>query len=72
MQTRINQNASKIDHLRSIVTIDRCSSCGALSLITFYAGGNYFILQQANEVYFNNPIVAMSYVFWCFTFIIPV
>jgi hypothetical protein len=44
----------------------------ALFLITFYAGGNYFILQQANEVYFNNPIVAMPYVFWCFTFIIPV
>ena len=44
----------------------------ALALITFYASGNYFILQQANATYFNNPIVAMPYVFWFFTFSIPV
>ena len=44
----------------------------ALALITFYASGNYFILQQANATYFNNPIVAMPYVFWFFTFLIPV
>lgn len=43
----------------------------ALSLITFYASGNYFILQKVNATYFNNPIVAMPYVFWFFTFTIP-
>lgn len=43
----------------------------ALSLITFYASGNYFILQKANDIYFNNPIVAMPYIFWLFTFVIP-
>ena len=42
-----------------------------LSLITFYASGNYFILQKANEIYFNSPIVAMPYVFWAFTFVMP-
>ena len=42
-----------------------------LSLITFYASGNYFIIQKANEMYFNNPIVAMPYLFWAFTFIVP-
>lgn len=43
----------------------------ALSLITFYASGNYFILQQTNALYFNNTIVAMPYVFWFFTFATP-
>ena len=42
-----------------------------LSLITFYASGNYFIIQKANEMYFNNPIVLMPYLFWAFTFIVP-
>lgn len=42
-----------------------------LSLIVFYASGNYFIVQQANQTYFDNSIVAMSYIFWAFTFIIP-
>lgn len=43
----------------------------ALSLITFYASGNYFILQQANIVYFNNPVVGMAALFWFFTFSVP-
>ncbi len=43
----------------------------ALSLMTFYASGNYFILQQTNALYFNNSIVAMPYVFWFFTFATP-
>ena len=42
-----------------------------LSLVTFYASGNYFIIQKANEMYFNNPIVSMPYLFWAFTFIVP-
>ena len=42
-----------------------------LSLIAFYASGNYFIIQKANEMYFNNPIVSLPYLFWAFTFIVP-
>ncbi len=44
----------------------------ALTLMTFYASGNYFILQQANATYFNNPIVALPYIFWFFTFVMPI
>ena len=43
-----------------------------LSLVLFYASGNYFVLQQANETYFNNPTVALAPLFWFLTFAIPV
>jgi hypothetical protein len=42
-----------------------------LSLILFYASCNYFILQQANEIYFNNPIVSLAPLFWFLTFFMP-
>jgi hypothetical protein len=42
-----------------------------LSLILFYASGNYFILQQANQTYFENPSVAFAPLFWAFTVITP-
>jgi hypothetical protein len=43
-----------------------------LSLILFYASCNYYVLQQANETYFNNPTVALAPLFWFLTFAIPV
>jgi hypothetical protein len=43
----------------------------ALSLIVFYTSCNYYILQQANEIYFNNPIVSLAPLFWFLTFFIP-
>jgi hypothetical protein len=43
-----------------------------LSLILFYASCNYFVLQQANETYFENPTVALAPLFWFLTFAIPV
>jgi hypothetical protein len=43
-----------------------------LSLILFYASCNYYVLQQANETYFENPTVALAPLFWFFTFFIPV
>ena len=63
---RIQQNKASIYWYTNLNILE------ALSLITFYASGNYFILQKANETYFNNSMVAMPYIFWFFTFIIPI
>jgi hypothetical protein len=43
-----------------------------LSLILFYVSCNYFVLQQANETYFDNPTVALAPLFWFLTFAIPI
>jgi uncharacterized membrane protein YgcG len=42
-----------------------------LSLIVFYASFNYYVLQQVNEVYFDNPTVGLAPLFWFLTFFIP-
>ena len=44
----------------------------AVSLIAFYASGNYYVLQQAGLTYFGIETVAMAWLFWGFTFIIPI
>jgi uncharacterized protein with PQ loop repeat len=43
-----------------------------LSLLLFYASCNYFVLQQANETYFENPTVVLAPLFWFLTFAIPI
>jgi uncharacterized membrane protein YgcG len=43
-----------------------------LSLIVFYASCNYYVLQQINEVYFENPTVALAPLFWFLTFFVPI
>jgi uncharacterized membrane protein YgcG len=43
-----------------------------LSLIVFYASCNYYVLQKVNEIYFNNPTVALAPLFWFLTFFIPI
>ena len=43
----------------------------AVSLIAFYASGNYYVLQQAGLAYFGIETVAMAWLFWIFTFAVP-
>ena len=42
-----------------------------LSLVVFYASCNYYVLQQANETFFDNPTVSLAPLFWFLTFFIP-
>ncbi len=44
----------------------------AVALIAFYASGNYFVLQQAGLTYFGIETVAMAWLFWIFTFAVPI
>ena len=43
----------------------------AVALIAFYASGNYYVLQQAGLAYFGIETVAMDWLFWIFTFVVP-
>lgn len=42
-----------------------------LSLIIFYASGNYWVVQQAAESYFQLELVPMAWFFWAFTILVP-
>lgn len=43
----------------------------AVALIAFYASGNYFVLQQVGLAYFGIETVVMAWLFWTFTFAVP-
>ncbi|MBC7774288.1 MAG: hypothetical protein H7246_02535 [Phycisphaerae bacterium] len=42
-----------------------------LALVTFYASGNYWVVQQAGADFFQLETVPMAWFFWAFTFIVP-
>ena len=42
-----------------------------LALATFYASGNFWIVQQAGEMWFQLDQVPMGWFFWTFTFVVP-
>ena len=44
----------------------------AVALMAFYASGNYFVLQQTGLAYFGIETVAMAWLFWIFTFAVPI
>jgi len=41
------------------------------SLITFYASGNFWVVQQAGLDFFQMEFVPMAWFFWAFTFVVP-
>jgi len=42
-----------------------------MSLITFYTSGNYWVVQQGAESFFELSVVPMAWFFWVFTFGVP-
>lgn len=42
-----------------------------LALATFYASGNYFVVQQAGSDFFQLEQVPLAWFFWLFTFLVP-
>lgn len=42
-----------------------------LSLVTFYASGNYWVIQQSGAAWFELEQVPMAGFFWLFTFAVP-
>jgi uncharacterized membrane protein YgcG len=42
-----------------------------LALITFYASGNYFVIQQSGKAFFELEQVPLGGFFWAFTFVVP-
>jgi hypothetical protein len=43
-----------------------------MALLTFYASGNYFIIQELSTNMFQLEQVPMPWFFWAFTFLVPV
>ncbi len=43
-----------------------------LALVTFYASGNYWVVQQAGAALFELEQVPIGWFFWAFTFLVPV
>lgn len=43
-----------------------------LALITFYASGNFWVVQQAGAEFFQLERVPMAWFFWSFTYVVPV
>jgi len=42
-----------------------------LALITFYASGNFWVVQQAGAAMFQMEVVPLSWLFWSFTYAVP-
>ncbi len=42
-----------------------------LTLITFYASGNFWVVQQAGAEFFQLEQVPLSWFFWSFTYLVP-
>ncbi len=43
-----------------------------LALVTFYASGNFWVVQQAGTAFFQLESVPLGWFFWSFTFAVPV
>ena len=53
-----------------------CEAVMFISLITFYASGNYFVVKESSNAMFNLHLslhdpIPLDWLFWIFTFLIP-
>jgi len=44
---------------------------GLLAMVTFYASGNYWLVQQTGADWFSLEQVPLGWFFWAFTFVVP-
>lgn len=64
--SRQGQSRYPLRHWHGVLTV-----LEMLSLVTFYASGNFWIVQQAGAAIFQMEQVPIAWFFWAFTFLVP-